>query len=343
MSEDYFEDQGTRHPVMRTLLEREAQQRSARFGLPRRDLLNSALGALAATSIVQQIPRFRSRLEAQAGFVPPAEDCYAELQAQHATFTRIDASSALDWQMIEATARAQQATVADTVLDMLRVTQTLYCGFAVDQLTHMTQSATRARRANASDEQILVALIHDIGKVIGNANHPEIAGALARPCVSDDAYRSLRHHMEFQWQHYGQMVGVPTDGRKRYIDQPWYTACARFTDEWDQTSFDAKYDTLPLAEFEPLVREVLVVCPKPSRGPHRTVSRPHDPRSGPQGLSLGTPAYRPARHAVLHVAGDPGFVVHYEPHSRAGDLELARTTPQARCGLRTRLGVRAQG
>ena len=262
MSEDYFKEVGTLQPVMRTLLEREASRRSARFGLQRRDFLGSALGALAATSIVQQVPGFRSQLEAQDSYVPPTDDCYAELHAQHASFEHIGDSRDMDWQIIHATAHRQQATVAETVLNMLQVTQTLYCGFAVDQLTHMTQSATRARRANASDEQILVALIHDIGKVIGNANHPEIVGALARPYVSDNAYRSLRHHMEFQWQHYGDKVGMPTDGRTRYVDQPWYAECARFTDHWDQTSFDADYDTLPLAEFEPLVRQVFGRAPQ---------------------------------------------------------------------------------
>ena len=138
---------------------------------------------------------------------------------------------------------------------MLRACATLYSGFGVDQLKHMTQTATRARRANASDELILVALIHDVAKVIGNANHAEMIGAIARPYVSNDAYQGLRHPMEFQWQHYGDKVGKPTDLRKRYVNAPWYADVARFTDEWDQTSFDPNYDTLPLSEFEPLLRQ----------------------------------------------------------------------------------------
>ncbi|HKU40857.1 MAG TPA: hypothetical protein VJR89_22000 [Polyangiales bacterium] len=262
MTDDYFRESGTKQPLMRALLDREAQLRSARFGLGRREFLGSAMGALAALHVLDQLPRFRSRLEAQDGFVAPSDDCYAELQASHATFASIDGSTALDWEIIQATAAAQQPAVVDTVLNMLRVTRTLFSGFAVDQLTHMTQSATRARRANAADEQVLVALIHDIGKVISNANHPEIIAALARPYVSDNAYRSLRHHMEFQWQHYGEKLQLPTDLRTRYVDEPWYAECALFSDEWDQTSFDSSYDTWPLEEFEPLVRQAFGRVPK---------------------------------------------------------------------------------
>jgi predicted HD phosphohydrolase len=30
----------------------------------------------------------------------------------------------------------------------------------------------------------------------------------------------------------------------------------KFTDEWDQTSFDPAYDTLPLEHFEPMIDRV---------------------------------------------------------------------------------------
>jgi predicted HD phosphohydrolase len=258
MADDFFREQD----FMRALLEREATQRAARFGVERRDFLASAMGALAALSVFEQAPAFRSRAEAQAGFVPPPDDCYAELQADHATFRSVQASSALDWEIIQAAANAQERAVPDIVLGMLDTLSGLYSGFGVHQLEHMTQTATRAVRANAPDEWVLVSLIHDAGKVISNANHPEIVAALARPYMSNDAYRGLRHHMEFQWKHYGDKLGLPTDGRTRYQDQPWYAATALFSDEWDQVSFDPAYNTLPLSEFEPLVRSVFGRAPQ---------------------------------------------------------------------------------
>jgi hypothetical protein len=72
--------------------------------------------------------------------------------------------------------------------------------------------------------------------------------------VSEGGYRILRHHMEFQWKHYGAQAGLPTNLRDRYTAEPWYADATRFSDEWDQTSFDGKFETLPLEEFEPLVR-----------------------------------------------------------------------------------------
>jgi predicted HD phosphohydrolase len=80
--------------------------------------------------------------------------------------------------------------------------------------------------------------------------------AIARPYVSEGGYRVIRHHMEFQWQHYGALIGMPTDLRDRYVDEPWYADAARFADEFDQTSFDPSYDTFPLEHFEPLVRDI---------------------------------------------------------------------------------------
>ena len=257
---DWFEGSTPRAALMRWLLEREAAQKSARFGVDRRRFLTSSMGAVAAMAVVQQASRFASRAEAQQ-MKSPSDDCYARVDELHAgngvaraAFTRLDQSSALDWQIIEAATRGQQPGVADTVLNMVRTLQGVYAGFSVDQHVHVTQAATRAKRANASDELIVVSLVHDMAKIISNYNHPEIVASIARPYVGYGSYRTLRHHMEFQWKHYGAATGLPTTLRDRYVNEPWYADAARFSDEWDQTAFDPKYDTLPLAEFEPLVR-----------------------------------------------------------------------------------------
>jgi predicted HD phosphohydrolase len=257
---DWFDGTSPRAALMRELLQREATQKSARFGIDRRRFLGSSMGAVAAMAVVQQVSRFGSRAEAQQGMNSPTDDCYAQVDELHAAgaaragFTQLDGSTTLDWQIIDAATRGQQSGVADTVLNMLRTLQGMYAGFSVNQFVHVTQTATRAKRANATDEQILVSLIHDMAKVISNFNHPEIVASIARPYVSYENYRVIRHHMEFQWKHYGAVTGLPTNLRDRYANASWYAAAAKFSDEWDQTSFDSAYDTLPLEEFEPLVR-----------------------------------------------------------------------------------------
>ncbi|NCF26952.1 MAG: peptidase, partial [Gammaproteobacteria bacterium] len=39
-------------------------------------------------------------------------------------------------------------------------------------------------------------------------------------------------------------------------DNPYYDACVRFCERWDQRAFDPDYDTLPLETFEPMVRRL---------------------------------------------------------------------------------------
>ena len=253
---------GTRARTMRSLLEREASLRARRFGMDRRSFLESAMGALAASAVVQQMPQFRSIAEAQTNFSGPSEDCYAATQAANARFRRADAASELDWSLILTASRAQQAALADTVLNMLNALATLYGGFGVSELTHMTQTATRASRAGASDELILLALLHDVGDAISGINHAEIVAALVRPYVSAGGYALVRTHMEFQLKHYGDEILQPTDMRERYAAQAWYADAVRFSDEWDQASFDPDYDTLPLVAFEPLLRATFAAVPE---------------------------------------------------------------------------------
>ncbi len=253
-TEDYFLGTGSLQAAQRRLLEREAALRAPRFGLARRNFLGGAMGALAASAVLSQMPRFRSMAEAQEGFEPPTDDCYAEVEAAHAGFKQSDASSALDWEIIQSAARAQQAAVPHTVMNLLSTMSTLYAGAGISRLAHNLQTATRALRANASDETVLIALVHDAGEVVSGTNHAEVAAALLRPYVSSDSYYIVRTHMEFQLKHYGDKVLLPTDLRDRYLAQPWYARAVIFSDALDQLAFDPDYDTLPLAEFEPLVR-----------------------------------------------------------------------------------------
>ena len=51
-------------------------------------------------------------------------------------------------------------------------------------------------------------------------------------------------------------MGKDPEARRQYENESWYAAAVRFTDEWDQTSFDPSYDTLPLAHFEPMIERV---------------------------------------------------------------------------------------
>jgi predicted HD phosphohydrolase len=171
-------------------------------------------------------------------------------------FTRMDQGQVADWMVIGQAVTRRQSTMPQIVLGMLAQLEEQVDGFAVDQLRHGLQTATRAERAGASEEMIVAALCHDIGKVISNENHPAIAAEILKPYVSRETYEIIRTHQDFQGRHYYALMGRDPEERRRYEAEPWYEMATRFTDEWDQTSFDPDYDTFPLAHFEPMLHRV---------------------------------------------------------------------------------------
>jgi predicted HD phosphohydrolase len=150
----------------------------------------------------------------------------------------------------------RQAGMAAIINNMLKQLEEQVDGFAVDQLQHGLQTATRAVRDSASEELIVAALCHDIGKVISVENHPAIGAEILRPFVSDETYEIVRTHQDFQGRHYYALMGKDPNERRKYEGLPWYQLACKFTDEWDQASFDPNYETLPLDYFQPMIERV---------------------------------------------------------------------------------------
>jgi predicted HD phosphohydrolase len=177
-------------------------------------------------------------------------------QAKTQSFRRMDESTADQWAVIGTESFKNQGRVADRVLGMLESLADITDGFAVDQLTHCLQTATRAERAGADDEVVIASLCHDIGKAVSVPNHPRIAAEILRPYVRDDVYWMILVHQDFQGRHYYHHFGGDPNARDQYQGHPAYELAERFADEWDQAAFDADYDTLPLEHFEPRLREL---------------------------------------------------------------------------------------
>lgn len=172
------------------------------------------------------------------------------------SFTRMDQGKIEDWMMIGQAVAARQATMPQIIKAMLSQLEAQVDGFAVNQLVHGLQTATLAERNGASEEMIVAALCHDIGKVISVENHPAIAAEILKPYVSRETYEIIRTHQDFQGRHYYALMGKDPEARRQYENEPWYAMATRFTDEWDQAAFDPAYDTLPLAHFEPMIERV---------------------------------------------------------------------------------------
>jgi predicted HD phosphohydrolase len=152
--------------------------------------------------------------------------------------------------------------VPDRILALLRSLELLTQGFAVDQLEHSLQTATRAERGGADLDMVVASLCHDIGKALSNANHPAIAAEMMRPWVSEEAYWVVKVHQDFQGRHYYARIGLDPELRRQHLGHPAYELAERFADEWDQTAFDPDYESMPLEHFEPMVREVFSRRPR---------------------------------------------------------------------------------
>jgi predicted HD phosphohydrolase len=168
----------------------------------------------------------------------------------------MDESTAEQWAVIGAQTFEHQGRVAETVLAMLAGLATITDGFAVDQLTHCLQTATRAEESGADTEMVVASLCHDIGKYVSVPNHPRIAAEILRPYVRDDVVAVITAHQDFQGRHYYHHFGGDPDAREKYRHESWFSLAETFADEFDQNSFDPDYPTKPLSHFEPLVREV---------------------------------------------------------------------------------------
>ena len=184
----------------------------------------------------------------------------------------MDESTAEQWGVIGIETAKNQSRVADRVLGMLESLGDITDGFATDQLTHCLQTATRAERDGADDEVVVASLCHDIGKAVSVPNHPEIAAAILKPYVRPEVHTMIRVHQDFQGRHYYHHFGGDPDAREKHrgdlTAEEWRLA-EQFADDWDQTSFDPDYDTLPLEHFEPKVRQVFAsaqIVPASSQG-----------------------------------------------------------------------------
>jgi predicted HD phosphohydrolase len=169
-------------------------------------------------------------------------------------FTRMDEFD--DEYIVSVKAAIAADRMDERVLANLRSLEGMVHGFAVDQLVHACQTATRAERGGADDDLIVGALCHDMAKILTPYNHSAVAAEVLRPFVRPEVTWIVQVHQDFQGKHYYEHLGKDPDARRAYVGHPSFDLAATFADEWDQTSFDPDYPTEPLEHFEPLVREV---------------------------------------------------------------------------------------
>ena len=171
-------------------------------------------------------------------------------------FTRMADGTAEEYAFLAPLYANSRQRVPDALLRLLQTLRGDRLGYQVDRYTHSLQTATRAERDGADDETVVCALLHDIGDALAPDNHSAVAAAILRPFVNDRNHWVVRHHGLFQGYYHFHHHGRDRNARDRHRHHPHYRTCVDFCERWDQRSFDPRYDTLPLAHFEPMVRRV---------------------------------------------------------------------------------------
>ena len=173
-----------------------------------------------------------------------------------ATFTRMDQSTAQDWALIGAEFLSFSRSLPDRILAHLKLLDGDYGGFPIDRYSHCLQTATLALRDGRDEEYVVCALLHDIGDTLGCYNHPDVAAAILKPFVVEANLWMVQNHGIFQGYNFFHYLGMNRDMRDMFKGHEHYARTEEFVALYDNPAFDPKAETLPIAEFEPMLRRV---------------------------------------------------------------------------------------
>ena len=171
-------------------------------------------------------------------------------------FTRMDQSTWEDWQILGGEFMKLAQALPERVVAHLQLLSGDFGGFPIDRYSHSLQTATLALRDGRDEEYVVCALLHDIGDTLGSFNHPDIAAAILQPFVSEANHWMVKHHGIFQGHYFFHHIGLDRDLREQFRDSPHFAQTEEFCFKYDNPAFDPRGETLPIGEFEPMLRRV---------------------------------------------------------------------------------------
>ncbi|MES2153402.1 MAG: HD domain-containing protein [Pseudomonadota bacterium] len=180
-----------------------------------------------------------------------------------ATFSRMEDSTASDWQVIAKQFLPFAQALPDRLMAHLKLLEGECGGFPVDRYDHCLQTATLALDDGRDEEYVVCALLHDIGDTLGTYNHADVAAVLLEPFVSEANHWMVKHHGIFQGYNFFHHIGMDRDMRAQFKGHAHYAHTEEFVALYDNPAFKLKGKVLPLAEFEVMVRRVFA-SPKKS-------------------------------------------------------------------------------
>ena len=166
--------------------------------------------------------------------------------------------SVADWQQLEQQRKPylaqQQAAQAIRLLSASENDRSF--GYMVNNYRHSLQSATMVLRDGLPEEDVVVALLHDVGFTTCPLLHGDFAACLMGAYISERNYWMLQHHGTFQNLHSPNMPGVDPHERERWRGHPYFDWTAEFVARYDQAACDPAYPCEPLDTFVPMVRAI---------------------------------------------------------------------------------------
>lgn len=176
---------------------------------------------------------------------------------QTVNFTRMEDGTREEYEFLDRMEHEFIAGLPERIIDSMRKLEHSISGYRISRLEHSLQGATRAFRADESEEMIIAVLLHDIGDELAPHSHSEMAAAILRPFVSERLYWIIKHHGIFQMYYYAHHCGGDRNTREMFRDHAWYQDAIDFCHNYDQNCFDPDYDSEPLEFFEPILRRVM--------------------------------------------------------------------------------------
>lgn len=178
-------------------------------------------------------------------------------------FTRLTDATRAEWHFLRDRENHYLRRLPDRLMAELRRLDAddAVQGYQVSRLAHSLQTATRAEADGADIEMVVAALIHDIGDGLATVNHSQMAASVIEPYVRAEVTWVVKMHGLFQMQYYAHFFDMDNQGHLVHRNHPWFDACQRFCERWDQAAFDPAHPTRTLEHFEPMLREVFSRIP----------------------------------------------------------------------------------
>lgn len=189
----------------------------------------------------------------QDGYSPLAHPNWLFVEKQS-----IEDFTAADWQTLEVQRHEYISQVkAQHMLRLLKVSaEDASFGYRVNMYRHALQSATMALRDGLSNEDVVVALFHDVGYITSYSNHGEFASALLGPLISERNHWMLKNHAAFQNFHAHHLPGIDRHEREMWRGHPHFDWTAEFVKLYDQATCDPDYPCEPIETFIPIIESL---------------------------------------------------------------------------------------